>query len=45
MVFGQQRGCALADYDRDGDMDLVVGHFRTPGSPWVEIWENRGGKR
>jgi hypothetical protein len=34
-----------ADYDGDGDVDLVVGHFRTKGSPWVEVWENLGAKR
>ena len=29
-VYGQQRGCALADFDDDGRVDLVVGQNRGP---------------
>jgi hypothetical protein len=35
----------VADYDRDGDPDIVVGHFATAGGPWVEVWENLTKKR
>ncbi len=35
----------VADYDKDGDVDIVVGHFATEGAPFVEVWENLGGKR
>jgi hypothetical protein len=35
----------LADFDRDGDIDIVVGNFSvvdgSPGGDAVEIWENR----
>ena len=35
----------VADYDKDGDVDIVVGDFATEGAPFVEVWENVGGKR
>lgn len=35
----------VADYDRDGDVDVAVGHFRAEGAPFVEVWENRGARR
>jgi VCBS repeat protein len=35
----------IADYDRDGDPDIAVGHFATAGGPWVEVWENLTKKR
>jgi hypothetical protein len=37
---GRHTSLDVADYDRDGDPDLVVGHLRTPGAPWIEVWEN-----
>jgi hypothetical protein len=32
----------LADYDGDGDLDILVGMFATSSTqiPWVEVWEN-----
>ena len=35
----------VADYDKDGDMDIVVGDFAIEGAPFVEVWENLGSKR
>ena len=33
----------LADYDGDGDLDILVGMFATSKTvlPWVEVWENK----
>lgn len=30
----------IADYDHDGDPDIVVGNFRAATGPAVEVWEN-----
>jgi hypothetical protein len=37
---GQHVALDAADYDRDGDVDLVVGHFTAKDAPPVELWEN-----
>jgi hypothetical protein len=37
---------AAADYDGDGDIDLVTGNMATTGQieSWVDIWENTKSK-
>lgn len=37
---GQHVTVDAADYDRDGDIDLVVGNFALETQAWVEVWEN-----
>jgi hypothetical protein len=39
-VGGRHVSVDAADYDHDGDVDLVVGNFLTDGDTWVEVWEN-----
>jgi enediyne biosynthesis protein E4 len=39
-IYGEQRGCALADYDQDGRVDLVV----TQNSGPTRLFHNRGAK-
>jgi len=34
-----------ADYDRDGDVDLVVGSFLSDTEGWVDVWENLTAKK
>jgi enediyne biosynthesis protein E4 len=37
-IYGEQRGCALADFDGDGRLDLAVGQNRGP----TRLFRNRG---
>ncbi|HYV32090.1 MAG TPA: VCBS repeat-containing protein, partial [Candidatus Binatia bacterium] len=39
-IYGEQRGVALADFDGDGRVDLVVGQNRGP----TKLFHNRGAK-
>jgi hypothetical protein len=39
-VYGEQRGCALADYDEDGRIDLVV----TQSGAATKLYHNVGGR-
>ena len=39
-VYGEQRGCALCDYDEDGRVDLVV----TQHGAETKLYHNVGGK-
>jgi hypothetical protein len=39
-LYGEQRGSALCDYDRDGRVDLVV----SQNGAATKLWHNRGGK-
>jgi hypothetical protein len=38
---GQHATLDVADYDRDGDLDLLLGSFALETQASVEVWENR----
>ncbi|MBM3837947.1 MAG: hypothetical protein FJ398_08270 [Verrucomicrobia bacterium] len=40
MIYGEQRGCALADFDRDGRIDLAVAQ----NGAATKLFRNRGGR-
>ena len=42
---GRHVSVDAADYDRDGDVDLVLGQFGSASAEAVEVWENLGGRR
>ena len=37
---GRHVSLDVADYDRDGDVDLVVGSFQGQSDVALEVWEN-----
>ena len=42
--FPRHASLDLADVDKDGDLDILVGNFAAgpdPTQPWVQLWENR----